>query len=290
MKLKIKLLFSILLVFASLFSFTPEAEMDECAAAQTLVLTGVVTSQKTGAILTKGVVVVNNGDPLEPVISGNGEYRIYLMPGANSVVFKKAGYYDATFEVNFKNIINHEYIRYKNVELAPVEKNFRICGTVKDRVTTETIKKAEIRINRQILITNNEGYFECAQTYGDFEISAAADGYFPYKAKMKKEKAEAGPLALMLDRHTIYSVIRGTVAEKSTHEPVRDALVDIAGMRVLTDEEGLFEFRPPRSGRQLLRCSADGYEKIFQSVKLKPGNNKISIFLNKKDNMVKSKK
>jgi len=249
-----------------------------------------VTSQKTGATLTSGVVIINNGEPLDPVLSGNGEYRIYLMPGDNSVVFKKAGYYDATFEVNFKNILNHEYIKYKNVELAPREKNLRICGIVKDRVTTETIKKAEIRINRQILLTNNEGYFECMENFGDFEISAAANGYFPYNEKIKKEKAESGPLAVMLERHTIHSAIRGIVAEKSTHEPIRDALVDIAGMRVLTDEEGNFEFRVPRSGKQLLRCSAEGYERVFQTVKLIPGNNKISIFLNKKDSRVKSKK
>jgi len=290
MKRKIKLLFSILLIYAVCCSFLQEKGISSCHAGQSLILTGVVTSQKTGAKITRGVVIINNGEPVEAVISGNAEYRIYLMPGDNFVVFKKAGYYDTTIEVNFKNILNHEYIKFKNIALAPVEKSFRISGTVKDRVTTETIKKAELRINRQILITDNEGYFECMENYNDFEISAAADGYFPYKAKMKKEKAESGPLTVMLERHTIHSVIRGTVAERSTHEPVRAALVDIAGMRVLSDEEGNFEFRVPRSGKQLLRCDAEGYEKIFQSVKLKPGNNIISVFLSKKNNRVKSGK
>jgi len=290
MKRKIKLLFSILLIYAFCCSFLQGKGISSCMAGQSLILTGVVTSQKTGAKITGGVVIINNGEPLDAVISGKAEYRIYLQPGDNRVVFKKAGFYDTTVEVNFKNILNHEYIKFKNIAMAPVEKSLRICGTVKDRVTTETIKKAELRINRQILITDNEGYFECVEKPGDFELSAAADGYFPYNAKIKQEKAESGPLTVMLERHTIHSVIRGTVAEKSTHEPIRAALVDIAGTRVLSDEEGNFEFRVPRSGKQILRCDADGYEKIFQSVKLIPGNNKISIFLSRKNNRVKSKK
>ncbi|OQA77049.1 MAG: hypothetical protein BWY32_02662 [bacterium ADurb.Bin243] len=285
MKLKFrKLKLVIFIFFASVFAMPAFAGAKPSPPA-TFKLCGYVSCQKTSAPIAKAEVKIRGKKkPLKT--SDNGYYELNVAAGETIIVFSKKGYKDeelALSEADFEPL-QREITR--NAAMCPVEKKLKIRGRLIDRVSGSGVK-AELRVNDEIAISNHDGYFDCETYDGAVDIKVYSKAHRPYSKTFKKGDIDFlkndKELEIFLQRYTFYSIVSGSVLEKKDKKPIYEAVVEIAGKRVLTDNYGNFEMQLDESGTQKLICSREGFEKISRQVKIKAGLNKIKIYMNVKE-------
>ena len=245
-------------------------------------ISGYINCQKTSAPLD-GVAIKINGKKKKAKTIG-AYYEFNLPPGTHKIIFSKKGFKDVELSINLDSFDRLQKKMTRNIELAPLEKLLSVKGRLIDRITDEAVK-AQMRINDEIIFSDINGYFEC-ETYPDEAvIKVYSKAHRPFKKTFKSGEilSSAEGLEIFLQRYSLYSTVKGIVLEKKSKAPIYEAVVEIAGRRVLTDNYGRFEIDINESGVQKLVCSCDGYKNINQNIKLKTGKNKIKIHLDIKE-------
>lgn len=248
-------------------------------AGQQYILSGVVHSAATGAPITDEVDIMVDGkrSKFEPSLAG--EYRAYLTPGKHSLTFSRRGYAGATVEIDLGDIVNHEFMIYRNVGLEPIARTARLSGVVRSLATGRTVPFARIALNSEIFFADDEGYFEMDSYPGTQSVRVTARGFFPLKNVFGLEAGESRRLDVVLRKCTFYGRIRGRVAEKTTHEAICGAVIEIDGERTASGMDGAFEFDFPGSGEKEVVCAREGYATIKAKVKLRAGDNMLKIYM-----------
>lgn len=279
----------IFIIFAAALIANITAVNAYCADGPYCVLTGFIKSAQTlKPIKAAEVKVKVNKKNTDIIFNKSLEYKIKLKPGKNLIEISSRGYEDCTFEIDFASIINHENIKYKNIELTPEEqKNIKI--KLYDRITAAAISNADIKIGKKSFKCDDNGFCEITFSKEDERktLNIRSDGYKPYKTKIKtleRGSSTAGEIIpIYIDRYTFYNSICGVVAEQKTHEPIYGAIIELSGIRAISDAEGKFILESLKSGKSILKCSADGYESIEKKLDIAIKDNKILIYLKKKN-------
>jgi hypothetical protein len=245
-------------------------------------ISGYISCQKNAAPLD-GVAIKINGKKKKAETIG-GYYELNLAAGAHKIIFSKKGFKDGELILDSGSFDRLQKKMTRNIELAPKEKLLNIKGRLIDRVSGEAVK-AQLRINNEIVISDINGYFECETYPGEVKVKVYSKAHRPFQKTFSDGEifAAAEGLEIFLQRYSLYSIIEGIVLEKKSKAPVYEAVVEIAGKRVLTDNYGGFKIDLNESGEQKLICSREGYKKISQNIKLKTGINKIKIHLDIKE-------
>jgi uncharacterized membrane protein len=246
-------------------------------------ISGYVSSQKDSSPL-EDVSIKVNGKKQKFKTSPSGYYEMILNAGEYKISFSKKGYKDGEFSLESSDFELPETEVSRNAALEPVEKCLKVRGRLIDRVSGEGVR-AEMRVNDEIIISGHDGFFECATFPGDVSLKVYSKAHRPYGKTFKKSNIcePEKELEIFLQRYTLFSTAEGIVTEKKNSAPVYEAVVEIAGKRVLTDDRGRFFMEIDESGPQKLVCSRDGFEKVTKVIKLKAGRNKIKIYLNVKE-------
>lgn len=285
MKLKFRKLNLIIFIILAALSTLPAFASAGPGEPTNFKLCGYVSCQKTSAPIAKAEVKIR-GKKKSIKTSANGYYEMDLAAGERIIVFSKKGFKDEELILTETDFDPLERKITRNAAMCPVEKSLKIRGRLIDRVSGSGVK-AELRINEEIVISDNEGYFDCETHYGAVDIKVYSKAHRPYSKTFKKGDIDyfksGKELEIFLQRYTFYSTVSGSVLEKKEKKPIYEAVVEIAGKRVLTDNYGRFEMELDESGIQKLVCASEGFEKISRTIKIKAGRNKIKIYMNVKE-------
>ncbi len=241
-------------------------------------ISGYIRCQKTEAPLDCVVIKINGKKKKARTI---GAYYEFNLPAGNhKITFSKKGFKDGDLYINSDSFDRLQKKMTRNMELAPIEKLQSVKGRLIDRITGEAVK-AQMRINDEIIFSDINGYFECQTYAGGAEVKVYSKAHRPFEKTFKNGEISAAPegLEIFLERYSLYSIVEGIVLEKKSKAPIYEAVVEISGKRVLTDNYGRFEIDLNETGVQKLICSREGYKKINQNIKLKTGKNKIKIHM-----------
>jgi len=277
------ILFTIILLFASAAETAANSvHTDKIIAGDIFKICGYISCQKNAAPLD-GTAITINGKKNKAKNIG-GYYELNLPAGNYKIVFSKKGYKPGELIIDLNSFDRLEKKMTRNMELAPIEKKMSVKGRLIDRVSGEAVK-AQLRINDEIVISDINGYFECETFQGAAKVKVYSKAHRPFEKTFSDAEIYAanGGLEIFLQRYSLYSTIEGIALEKKSKAPIYEAVVEIAGKRVLTDNYGWFKIDLNESGVQKLICSHEDYKKISQNIKLKTGKNRIKIHLDIKE-------
>ncbi|OGM03982.1 MAG: hypothetical protein A2008_06995 [Candidatus Wallbacteria bacterium GWC2_49_35] len=275
--------FAIFLISMAFFAAGAQAAYAKSSGGFRFRLSGYVSCLKDSSPLD-GVSIKLNGKKQKIKTAPSGYYEMNLTAGKYKISFSKNGYKDGGFSLESTDFEFPETEISRNAALEPVEKSLKVRGRLIDRVSGEGVR-AEMRVNDEIIISGHDGYFECETFPGEVSLKVYSKAHRPYGKTFKKSNIYEldKELEIFLQRYTLFSTAEGVVMEKKNSAPVYEAVVEIAGKRVLTDDRGRFFMEINESGPQKLVCSRDGFEKVTKAIKLKAGRNKIKIYLNIKE-------
>ncbi len=276
-------IFAVFLISLAFFAAPTRAAEAKSSDGFRFRLSGYVSSQKNSSPL-EDVSVRVNGKKQKFKTATSGYYEMNLTAGDYKISFSKKGYKDGGFSLEPSDFVLPETELSRNAALEPVEKSLKIRGRLIDRVSGEGVR-AEMRVNDEIIISGHDGFFECETFPGAVSLKVYSKAHRAYAKTFKKNNIADldKELEIFLQRYTLFSTAEGVVMEKKNSAPVYEAVVEIAGKRVLTDGQGRFSMQIDESGPQKLSCSRDGFEKVTKDIKLKAGRNKIKIYLNVKE-------
>lgn len=276
--------FAIILISLAIFASGKQAAADaKSSGGFRFRLSGYVSCLKDSSPLD-GVSIKLNGKKQKIKTAASGYYEMNLTAGEYKISFSKKGYKDGEFSLESADFELPQTEISRNAALEPVEKSLKVRGRLIDRVSGEGVR-AEMRVNDEIIISGHDGGFECETFPGEVSLKVYSKAHRPYGKTFKKSNISEldEELEIFLQRYTLFSTAEGVIMDKKNSAPVYEAVVEIAGKRVLTDDRGRFFMEINESGPQKLVCSRDGFEKITKVIKLKAGRNKIKIYLNVKE-------
>ncbi len=246
-------------------------------------ISGFVLSQKSSRAI-EGVVLTKNGKKIKKRTGSSGYYELNLKSGDYKIIFTKKNFenYEMILRHSDFDVLQRSIVT--NVEMVPIEKSLNVKGRVIDRNDGNGVK-CEIRINDEIIFSDENGYFECRTYPGDIEIKIFSDSHREFKKKYKYSDfihCKDG-IELFLQKNTLFSFAEGLVLDKNNKMPIYEAIVEIAGKRVMTDNYGRFYIELNESGVKKFICMKEGYATIVKDINLKNGINRIKINLNVKE-------
>ncbi|TFH38856.1 MAG: PEGA domain-containing protein, partial [ANME-2 cluster archaeon] len=200
---------------------------------------GTVTDISNGQALDGAHVSVDGSFWSSDKTDSSGFYLIETLPvGMHTISVSANGYYrksitvavlkDQTVTVNFELIP----YGYGNVE-----------GTITDKSSTAVISGASVYVDGGWLWsstkTDSNGYY-ILETLpeGRHTIQIKANGYYPASKTVNVLKDQT--VTLDFELVSIYGVIKGTVRDFNTNNPILDAKVSVEGQFVNTNADGTY--------------------------------------------------
>lgn len=240
-------------------------------------VSGFICDMKSGDALD-AVTIKIKGKKKTYKADKNGRYELLLDSGIYDMTFLKKAYLSRNVNIVLNKEAGAGLKVYKNIELEPCEKGFKIKGKLIERVSGAPVR-SEMRINDEIVFSDENGYFECSTQEGDISIKIYSKEHRAYKKVFSRKELEgrAQSLEIFLERYTFFSKAYGNIKNKKTKEPIYGAVIEIDGERCASDNLGYFEIDINKSGRKKIVCMHENFEKIIKFIKLKIGKNKITI-------------
>lgn len=155
---------------------------------------GKITDQETQEAIAN--TAVTNGSTA--VLSdGEGKYKIYLLPGEHTLVFRAEGYKKEDVPV----VLGSGYEYEQNVQLIPIEAS--IFGTVTDSATRELLEGVQITCGEHTHTTDATGTFSFKVEPGQYPMTFYKVGYARFEDTFTVEEDQSLELEIKLEKSYI---------------------------------------------------------------------------------------
>ncbi len=192
-----------------------------------------------------------------------GHFKVGLDPGTYRVVVERFGYvtYETTVEVRILN--------------------GTLAGAVLDEETGEPIEGAVVEVLEAGVeaTTGPDGGFSISLTPGRYRVRVEASGYYPIQDVVEVEENKTTITYFRLYPSTVPVVLKVSVLNELTGEPVEGANVSVeeAGVWNLTDSSGTAYLTGFPPGTYRVSIVKDGMAVKEYQLLLEPGTNELSV-------------
>jgi outer membrane protein OmpA-like peptidoglycan-associated protein len=144
-----------------------------------------------------------------------------------------------------------------------------VAGVVRDALTGEPVVEALVSAGRSTAVTSDgDGRYliRLAQP-GDLTLTARHSAYHEYSESLVAKKAGRFDRDILI-RPITTGAVAGVAVDRTTGDPLGNAVISIAGQTLRTDAEGRFRVEELEAGAIAVQAAVDGYRPTRAEVAL----------------------